>query len=1407
MHKTLLAAMALTVSVLGAQTTFSNSTPINLSTGTAPAAGNPYPSNITVSSLAGTVAKVTVTLQNFTHNVPADVDVMLVAPTGAKLVIMSDIGDFITPVSGATITLDDAAASALPSSNAAFPGSGTFRPTSIFYASDQAAIPPVCSAGACPLSVPAGTGTLANTFNGIAPNGTWSLYVYDDTSQDSGQIAGGWSMTITTAGGTAPTSTTVASSSGGNSRTGASVTFTATVASGGTPVVNGTITFSEGATTLLAPAPLSGSGQATFTTTSLTEGTHVIAATYSGVAAFGPSAGSVTETVSNPTVQTGNVFCNPGVFSIPKLPETGPALHELSNPFPSNIFVSGLTGSLATITVNLIGLAHSNPQDVDMLLVAPGGRSLDLFSDVGGSASTVAAPVTFTLSDGASTLLPAATRLISGVFRPTAVNSTVDLFPSPAPASFPFAAPFGTTTLFQAFNGINPNGTWQLFATGAVGNSGALNGGWCLSLGTSAAPPTTTTVKSVSDPSFTGDNVQFTAAVVDANNAPVISGAVSFTDGSHALTGPIAVDGLGHASFGIATLTEGSHTITATYTNAGGLFAASFGSVVQVVDNHTTVSGTSYCNPGPIAIPAVAVAAGTARPYPSHIFVANLAGVIGAVTLSLNNYTYSFPNDVQMLLAGPSGAGQNGLDLFSHTGGTNPATGLNITLDDAATGAIPASGLLTGSYQPTSATATNVWPAPAPPGPYQFAQPAGTSTFGSVFGNTGPNGTWGLYIASTANGSSGSIQGPVCLNFTIKPPVLSIAKTHSGNFFQGQSGATYTIQVTNNGPGSTAGTVTVTDTLPTSLTATGMAGTGWTCTLTNWTCTRSDGLPAGQSYPPITVTVNVAPSAPSTVTNMASASGGGAAIASANDPTTISGAPDLTIVKTHSGSVGQGQTGVVYNIAVSNIGGGATSGTVTVTDTLPAGLTGTAVSGTGWTCTLVTATCFRNDALAPKAAYPPIVVTVNVAANAPPLVTNQATVAGGGDLNLANNTAYDATVIGGPSDLTIAKTHSGNFTQGQTGAVYSITVGNIGAIPTSGTVTVTDTLPSGLTATAISGTGWACTLATATCFRSDAPATGTAYAPIVVTVNVAANAPPLLTNQATVAGGGDGNPNNNIAFDATAIMPSGVAFTVATSPAGLAFTVDGVAYTTAQIFQWQARTTHTIATTTPQAGSPGTRFVFARWSDGGAISHKVTAPAFSAVYTASFNTQYQLNSNALPSHGGFVLPVSGRYFTANSTVKVIAVSKAGNSFVNWTGPVSQSKLLATTVTMTGPASVTANFRQGGTNLLGLVRSKQGTPNARVWTAEVFNTGPEEAAGVQMLSFTLTPTAGAACTPVVTSPTFPLSLGTLGPGRFATARITINFGGCGTDARFTVSAPLQANNGAATGMILLTDQAR
>jgi uncharacterized repeat protein (TIGR01451 family) len=87
------------------------------------------------------------------------------------------------------------------------------------------------------------------------------------------------------------------------------------------------------------------------------------------------------------------------------------------------------------------------------------------------------------------------------------------------------------------------------------------------------------------------------------------------------------------------------------------------------------------------------------------------------------------------------------------------------------------------------------------------------------------------------------------------------------------------------------------------------------------------------------------------------------------------------------------------------------------------------------------------------------------------------------------------------ADLTLTKTHAGNFTQGQTGATYTVTVRNIGLGPTTGTVIVTDNLPPALAATAAAGPGWTCNISvnTATCARSDPLAPGASYPPRILT--------------------------------------------------------------------------------------------------------------------------------------------------------------------------------------------------------------------------------------------------------------------------------------------------------------------
>ncbi|MEQ1946477.1 MAG: hypothetical protein ABL995_04775 [Bryobacteraceae bacterium] len=109
-------------------------------------------------------------------------------------------------------------------------------------------------------------------------------------------------------------------------------------------------------------------------------------------------------------------------------------------------------------------------------------------------------------------------------------------------------------------------------------------------------------------------------------------------------------------------------------------------------------------------------------------------------------------------------------------------------------------------------------------------------------------------------------------------------------------------------------------------------------------------------------------------------------------------------------------------------------------------------------------------------------------------------------------------------------------------------------------------------------------------------------------------------------------------------------------------------------------------------------------------------------------------------------------------------------------------------------------------LSGVVTSKSGPQNARVWGVEISNSGNIPATGAKVDSFVLNQTFGPACTPVVMT-SMPATIGTIAPGSSGVANVTINFTGCSATARFRLAAAFSANSGAATGQFVLTNQFR
>ena len=250
------------------------------------------------------------------------------------------------------------------------------------------------------------------------------------------------------------------------------------------------------------------------------------------------------------------------------------------------------------------------------------------------------------------------------------------------------------------------------------------------------------------------------------------------------------------------------------------------------------------------------------------------------------------------------------------------------------------------------------------------------------------------------------------------------------------------------------------------------------------------------------------------------AKGGGTTLTAT---TSVVGVSDLIVSK--SGSPNpflQGGT-ATYAIQVTNIGNLATSGTITVTDTLDANLTFGAATGSNWSCGAAAqvVTCTSTTAVPAGASAAPITITATVLSNGEAAITNNASVAGGGETNSGNDTFQLVTPVNSPN-LSVTKSATPTtFTAAGSGA-YSITVTNSGNAPTSGTITVTDTLDANLTYVSASGSGWTCNPAgqVVTCNSTTAVAAAAAAPVITLNATVKSNGEVSVTNIVAVSGGG-----------------------------------------------------------------------------------------------------------------------------------------------------------------------------------------------------------------------------------------------------------------------------------------------
>ena len=310
--------------------------------------------------------------------------------------------------------------------------------------------------------------------------------------------------------------------------------------------------------------------------------------------------------------------------------------------------------------------------------------------------------------------------------------------------------------------------------------------------------------------------------------------------------------------------------------------------------------------------------------------------------------------------------------------------------------------------------------------------------------------------------------------------------------------ASYTISLANLGPSVSAAPITVTDKLPPDSTFVSASGNGWQCDPIDpgavgatLTCTYSQDIALGELPDQIVVTVGIPSSQTTDVVNTATITDTTTPDPNPdNDTATVTTPPtieaDLAIQKRHIGEFVAGDD-AQYLLTVRNFGP-SDAADATITDTLPDGLTFLDSGNADWTCSAAgqKVTCEHSAPLVDGSQSTVILnVHLDAAVNLP--LENSATVSSTtDDPNLDNNTDTDNTDVDRSADLAITKSHTGDAVAGRS-LTFTLGVTNNGPSDVPSTVTVTDTLPDGLSFDSADGDGWTCDYApvrrTVTCTR------------------------------------------------------------------------------------------------------------------------------------------------------------------------------------------------------------------------------------------------------------------------------------------------------------------------------------
>ncbi len=719
----------------------------------------PFPSSNLVSGVSNYVSDVAITVSNLEHSYPSDISLWVVGPGGESAMLMSYAALHSSASIPVTITFDQNAPSVVPQFGSLYAGS--YQPAE--YS------PPVFAASLTNVVAPGNTNL--SVFQGIAPNGWWSLYAYDSKAGDYGAISNGWAVAVTTitpVNQITDIGVTIAASAN-QVVLGSNVTYLVTVTNLGTNAATVFLTNVLGAglsflsNTIPPYAPylftnLTPSNQAQIYTLGLLAGQTNLTLGFVATA-------TATNSQTNTVVYIGSSLIDPNTNNNQAtasvtvvLPVADVSAAISSSATGGSVIVGSNVIYSLEVTNNGPGLAFNV---VGLLTQGLAGAPALVFSnDFGNIAAGSGATVFFTNALVVTGSLTNLWTVFTGSTDTNAVNNTATNILAvtyPEPVVVADGAELLSGNSLQPNGGIDPNETVTLaFTLANIGVASTTN---------------------------------LTAALQSGNGVMPVTGGQTY--------GTIHPGASAAQVFSFTASAASGSTITAvlSLTNNGAFWGTvSFPFVLS--------TSMSFASTGMITIPNDS----PASPYPSVIAVSTTnKGLIGNVTVALQGFTHTFPQDVNVLLVSPSG---QKTVLMAHVGGPYSVTNLVLAFNESATNSLTTGMLVSGTNLPTQLLVTNF--------PAIFGQPSNTDL--SVFNGGNPNGNWLLYVYDDAVGNGGYIANGWTLNLSIINPVnspgsLAVGMTRSPDPVFTNNILTFGITVTNLGPyGAT--NVLLTDTLP-----------------------------------------------------------------------------------------------------------------------------------------------------------------------------------------------------------------------------------------------------------------------------------------------------------------------------------------------------------------------------------------------------------------------------------------------------------------------------------------------------------------------------------------------------------------------------------------------------------------